>query len=50
MVRLSELKPKTCEIVRRTVLATVSRRRPKTKVLINPTMTQVQNKVEVENY
>jgi hypothetical protein len=48
MVRLSELKPKTREIVRRTVLATASRR-PKTKVLINPTQTQTQNQVEVEN-
>jgi len=48
MVRLSELKPKTREIVRRTVLATASRR-SKTKVLINPTTAQVQNKVEVEN-
>jgi len=48
MVRLSELKPKTREIVRRTVLATASRR-PKTKVIINPTMRQTQDTVEVEN-
>ena len=48
MVRLSELKPKTREIVRRIVLATASRR-SKTKVLINPKMTQVKNAFEVEN-
>jgi len=49
MVSLKELKPSTAKTVKRVVLSTASRRRPKTKVLINPTTTQVQNKVEVEN-
>ena len=48
MISLKELKPRTAKIVKRVLLSTAGRR-PKTKVLINPTTTQVQNKVEVEN-
>ena len=48
MVSLKELKPSTAKTVKRVVLSTAGRR-PKTKVLINPTTTQVQNTVEVEN-
>ena len=48
MVSLKELKRRTAKIVKRVVLSTASRR-PKTKVLINPTTTQVKNAGEVEN-